>query len=215
VRPTRSIVAILALVLAAFCIGRADAIELFAGGFSFSDELGGFRLMSASGSGTASDPVVLAEEFLELAPVTLVIRRRAALTDRDPLASLSLTKLVTNRSGQAWGGFVVELQEKLGHPSDYWDGLSFDQFGPRPADVSSDSFKKNNREFEPYDRIRFEAGHVDVGRTARFALTITDPTPTPIFYLVQDPQLLSAGLSGPGRIWAGGTPAETLSRGGG
>jgi len=207
-------VAIVAPLLSAFCIVPAGAVELFAGGFSFSDELGGFRLTKASGSGTASDPVVLAEEFLELAPVTLVIRRQAALTDRDPLASLSLVKLVTNRSGQAWGGFVVELQEKLGHPSDYWDGLSFDQFGPRPADVSSDSFKKNNREFEPYDRIRFEDGHVDPERTARFTLTITDPTPTPTFYLLQDPQLLSAGLRGAGGTWAERTSAEALFHGG-
>ncbi len=60
----------------------------------------------------------------------------------------------------------------------------------------------NNRLFEPYDRIRFENGHVDPEATAEFRVTITDPTPIPEFYLVQDPKLLSAGLPAPSRLAA-------------
>lgn len=186
-----------ALVLAcAQLAGTGAAAEFRAGPFTFSDELGGFHLLSASGTGKLSDPVILREEILDVAPVTLVIRRQGARDGQDPLATLTLVKVVTNRSRRVWGGFVVELQENLGHPSDYGDGLSFDQFGPQPGDVSSDAFRHNNRQFEPYDRIRFEAGYVDPSATARFTLTITDPTPTPVFYLVQEPQLLSAGLTG-------------------
>lgn len=190
--------------------GAARAAEFSAGGFSFSDELGGFRLLSASGTGTPTDPVVLVEEFAEAAPVTLVIRRQASERrfSSSPVTRLTLVKLVVNRSRRVWAGFEVELQETLRKPSVYDDGLSFNQVGTRPPDAGSDSFSNNNRLFEPYDRIRFEDGHVDPEATAEFRVTITDPTPIPEFYLVQDPKLLSAGLQPSGPQWAALRPAH-------
>ena len=107
-----------------------------------------------------------------------------------------------NRSERVWGGFEVALQEILRRPSTYGDGLSFNQYGAQAPDVASDSFADNNRLFEPDDRIRFENGHVDPEATARFRITITDPTPIAEFYLVQDPQLLSAGLPRPAWSYA-------------
>ena len=179
-----------------FVLSAASAAELSAGTYSFSDELGGFRLISASGVGTPADPIVIVEEIQEAAPITLVIRRRPPRTPSgyESYASLTLIKIVINRSIRVWGGFEVELQETLRKPSVYGDGLSFKQFSSLPPDASSDAFADNNRQFEPYDRIRFENGSVDPEATARFKVTITDPTPVPEFYLVQDPQLLSAGL---------------------
>ena len=56
--------------------------EFSAGGFSFSDELGGFRLLSASGSGRPDDPIVLAEEIFNVQPVTLVIRNLSLVAGR-------------------------------------------------------------------------------------------------------------------------------------
>ena len=192
--------AVLALV-AAFGLAtsiQAHAGELEAGGFSFSDELGGFRILSASGAGTARDPITIVEEIEEVAPITLVIRRvradRVAALGSE--ATLYLIKEVANRSNRVWAGFELELQEELRKPSIYTDGLSFNQFGAREPDVQSDSFAANNRLFEPHDRVRFQNGHVDPEANARFQVTITDPTPTRIFYLVQDPQLLSASLPG-------------------
>ena len=183
--------------------GTCHAAEFFAGGYSFSDELGGFVLKSASGRGTARDPVVLVEEIEEAAPITLVIRRHPEPgKPREPFAPLTLVKVIVNRSERVWAGFVVELQEVRKKPSVYGDGLSFNQFGARPPDVGSDSFAANNRLYEPHDRIRFENGHVDPLATARFKMTITDPTPIPEFYLVQDPQLLSAEAPRPGRSLA-------------
>jgi hypothetical protein len=191
----------LVVTLTAVCVGgslaaaQIQAAELAAGGFSFSDELGGFRLISASGAGTPGDPIVLIEEIEEAAPVTLVIRHGAGSGfSRPPLTRLTLVKIVVNRSRRVWGGFEVELQETLRQPSVYDDGLSFNQVGARPPDAGSDSFADNNRLFEPYDRIRFQNGHVDPEGRAEFRVTITDPTPIPEFYLVQDPQLLSAEL---------------------
>jgi hypothetical protein len=170
--------------------GRAG--EIFTGIYSFSDELGGFRLLSAIGTGSSIDPVIVVEEIEEAVPVTLVVRRHN--TGRIPRgernASLTMQKVVINRSRRVWAGFEIELQEILRRPSVYTDGLSFNQLGPQRPDVESDAFADNNRVFEPHDRIRFESGHVDPDGTARFKITITDPTPDLEFYIVQDPKLL-------------------------
>ena len=174
--------------------GRAN--EVFAGGYSFSDELGGFRLLSAKGAGTPEDPIVILEEISEVAPITLVIRNHDfnKPTLQALQSQLNLVKQVANKSERVWAAFEVELQELQGKPSVYSDGLSFKQFAAVAPDVASDSFADNQRQFEPYDRVEFLNGHVDPGATVTFTLTITDPTPTREFYLVQDPKLLAAEL---------------------
>jgi hypothetical protein len=175
---------------ASFCA----AAEFRTGGYSFSDELGGFRLLSATGRGTTEDPVILVEELYAVAPATIVIRNHDLVSGRPLQAQLTLIKRVRNRSNRVWAGFEMELQELHGKPSVYTDGLSFKQFAAAGSDVSSDSFAQNERDFEPYDRIEFLKGHVDPGATAEFKVAITDPTPTSVFYLLQDPKLLAAGL---------------------
>jgi hypothetical protein len=62
------------LALIVLASGPARAGIWVAGGYGFSDELGGFRLVSVSGSGSVTDPIVIVEEITELDPVTLVIR---------------------------------------------------------------------------------------------------------------------------------------------
>ena len=184
--------------------GQASGIELTTGAYSFSDELGGFRLVAVTGSGTPDDPIVVVEEIPEVAPVTLVIRRlNLGAGGPGPWQpTLTIVKRITNLSERVWAGFEIALQEKEGEPSDYGDGLSFNQFGAAPPDVSSDSFADNNRVFEPHDRIRFQSGHVDPEATADFKVTITDPTPVREFYLVQDPQLLSVEAPGKAKTFA-------------
>ena len=195
----------LAALLAASGIATAGAAaEFFAGSYSFSDELGGFRLVSASGSGTADDPFVIVEELASVDPVILVIRRhdRREIGPHPAQIQLTLVKQVVNRSNRVWAGFEVELQEILNEPSVYSDGLSFKQFAAQPMDVESDVFSLNERRFEPYDRITFQGGSVDPDAAVRFRFTITDPTPVREFYLLQDPNLLSAGLPASGRSFA-------------
>ena len=200
----------LAVAGVAFVLGTlaaaapGEATEVFAGGYSFSDELGGFRLVSARGSGTPEDPIVILEEISEVAPVTLVIRNHdfSKPTLQGLQSQLNLVKEVANKSERVWAAFEVELQELRGKPSVYSDGLSFKQFASVARDVASDSFADNNRQFEPYDRIEFLNGHVDPGATVTFRLTITDPTPTREFYLVQDPKLLAAELPVSGSSFA-------------
>lgn len=201
----RRIAATIAVAVGAGCtVAPGAAVELFTGGYSFSDELGGFRLVSVSGSGTPDDPIVIVEEILEVAPITLVIRNHnfGGGSLRAVESQLTLVKRVGNLSNRVWAGFEMELQEIQKKPSTYGDGLSFKQFAAMPPDVSSDSFADNERMFEPSDRIEFLNGSVDPGAAADFKVTITDPTPIPEFYLVQDPKLLAAELPGRGSTFA-------------
>ena len=199
------------ILLFALCgTGSAAATDIALRYYILSDALGGFRLLAASGSGSRVDPVIVEEEITDAAPAVLTIRRLRP--ERSPAGmpvELNIVKRIHNASQRIWGGFEVELQEVLGEPSDYGDGLSFNQYGLGPDDADADLFGETRRLYEPFDRIRFEDGYVDPDGTLTIRLTITDPTPTAVFYLVQDPQLLSAGLDAPRKSFAGVRPARS------
>ena len=56
-------------------VAHAEPVKVWAtGAYSFSDELGGFRITGASGIGTKEDPLVITEELNSATPVTLTIR---------------------------------------------------------------------------------------------------------------------------------------------
>ena len=69
-RHLRILAALLSLSL--ISAGPADDGRWYAGEYSFSDELGGFRILSVTGAGTKSDPIEIDEELDVAAPVTLV-----------------------------------------------------------------------------------------------------------------------------------------------
>jgi len=157
-----------------------------AGQYSFSDELGGFRIRSLSGTGTKSDPVVLGEELETADPVILTIRaQQPSINFTEGI--LYLRVLALNNSGHPWVEFLFELQSILNEPSGFGDGLSFDQPHTPSEFISSDSFARFDRQLEPYDRLRFLDGHVDALHKARFDFLITDFNPKRVFYLLQDP----------------------------
>lgn len=164
------------------------------GPFTFSDELGGFRITGVAGSGTKADPIVITEELLSATPVTLVIRANRPIRPYDA-ATDSVTGFthfridILNASAQAWIEFEFELQEILGKASLFGDGLSFDQRRLDGVDVTSSAFATFSRDFEPYDRLRFLNGKVDPRESAIFNFMITDYTPRWEFYLVQDPRI--------------------------
>jgi hypothetical protein len=173
---------------------RTDDGQWRAGAYAFSDELGGFRILSASGSGTRADPIVLVQELHSASPVTLTIRAAAPLRPfghEEGAANgfIRLALVVVNGSGLAWTQFEFELQEVLGRPSTYGDGLSFDQRVRDGGNVTSSAFARFDRSFEPHDRLRFEDGFIDPGKQGRFEFLISDFTPVPLFYLVQDPRI--------------------------
>lgn len=168
-----------------------------AGAYSFSDELGGFRITGVSGVGTGDDPIIVEQELSSASPVTLVIRAvgvvqpygRSGLT---PNGFLHMRVVARNGSGIAWVEFGLELQEVLEQPSVFGDGLSFDQRRSEPEIISSSAFKTYNRDFEPYDRLLFQNGKVDPSDAAGFSFLITDYTPRQTFFLVEDPRIPSS-----------------------
>ncbi|MCP5371230.1 MAG: hypothetical protein H6907_05800 [Hyphomicrobiales bacterium] len=184
--------------------GPAAAGAWTAGGWNFSDERGGFRILSVTGAGTVRDPIVIVEEITALGPAVLVIRdrrdRRSSADGRpapDHLAA-SMIKIVFNRTGETWTGFELELREVEDQASPYQDGLSFDQMRAFNLPVSSNVFAGARHVDEPADLVRFWGGQVRHGGSVRFNFPITDPTVKAEFYLLQQPRVLIADR-GPGR----------------
>ena len=185
------------LSIAAMDAGAEDAKPWVAGAYSFSDERGGFRITGISGQGTQTDPVVIVQELESSSPVTLVIRaakRLSAYGESGDTANgnLRLRLETLNNSGQSWVEFEFELQEILDQASTFGDGLSFDQRRQDGQNILSDSFASFDRNFEPYDRLRFVDGRIDPRKSGVFEFMITDFTPRSTFYLVQDPRIPSS-----------------------
>ncbi len=174
-----------------------DGTAWRAGAYSFSDEKGGFRITSVRGKGVLDDPIIITQELNSASPVTLVIRTTKPIRPFDSAdmfanGNLRLRLETLNNSGQAWVEFEFELQEILDQASVYGDGLSFDQRREDARHIVSDSFARFDRNFEPYDRLRFIEGRIDPLKIGSFEFLITDFTPRRTFYLVQDPRIPSS-----------------------
>lgn len=183
------------------------AKTLRAGPFTFSDERGGFEILSVSGQGTEKDPIILTERIFGTAPVTLVITVGTNESDDGTIHvagmfAFAMVKIVVNDTPASWTGFSLELQEIAGRPSGYFDGLSFDQVTQfRNRLATSDRFADISVEQEPRDRINFHSGSVTRHDRVALDFNITDMTPRGTFYLVQDPEVASA-LGPPARFAA-------------
>ena len=179
-----------AVLLTAFALSApAAATELSLGGLTFSDELGGVRLLEGSGSGTLDDPVVLVEEITDYGPAVLVIRgmhaRFGNRISSQHDVGFAITKVVRNATSQPWTLFSLELREKLGQESPFGDGLSFGQASEAGRPFASDRFETNLETREPYDGVQFFDGVVEPGETVVLNFVITDTTPRFKFYLMQ------------------------------
>ena len=190
---------LLAAALPAPSSGNDDRSDLWqAGAYSFSNELGGFRILSVAGTGTQDDPVVITEELHTASPVTLTIRIVGPIgafgigAPGTANGFLHMRILVRNNSGHPWQEFEFELQERLSEASVFGDGLSFDQRRSDSASIGSDSFSRFSRDFEPYDRLLYLDGKVDPLHSVSFNFLVTDFTPRFQFYLVQDPRIPSS-----------------------
>jgi hypothetical protein len=164
------------------------------GGVTFSDELGGFRILSASGSGTEDDPFVVVEEITDPADAVLVIRGRPDPTPRNPrtnrilsghVVGFAMRKVAINATDQIWPGFDLELQALPGVPSPWRDGLSFGQGSQAQAQTGSDAFERATITVEPIDSVVFALGDVPPGGRATLDFVVTDMTERPALYLVQ------------------------------
>jgi hypothetical protein len=175
---------------------RAAAGTWTLAGLSFSDHLGGARLLAASGRGTAADPIVLVEEITDAGPAVLVIENfrngGELISPSRGFLSLSVVVMVTNRGPWRWSGFDLELRITPDDPSIYSDGLSFDQPQTFQRLARADRFEQTVQEDEPFDRIRFDGGNVDPSQYLRLDFDILDANGRPVFYLVQRPIVLLA-----------------------
>ncbi|MEM7070003.1 MAG: hypothetical protein AAF478_14085, partial [Pseudomonadota bacterium] len=168
------------------------------GRFSFSDELGGFRILGVSGTGTKQNPYYIRQVLDDAEGATLVIRTHrmdnvAKLPNNNVTHSSIHVYLETvNNTNLAWIGFGFELQEVRNKPSTHGDGLSFDQLGRKSSDVHANRFADFEIEFEPGDRIVYTNGFVNNQTSVSTGFVITDFTPVHKFYLYQDPLIPSS-----------------------
>jgi len=166
-------------------------------GLTFSDELGGFQIVSGSGRGSSDDPFVLVEEVSGPQPPILVIRGlTVAFGNRvhtHHVTGFALTKVAVNLTGERWVRYHLELREVLADPSPYGDGLSFGQASVVGKPFASTTFADTREVDEPFDSVMFENGAVAPGSRAAFAVVITDMSPQPVFYLAQEQQYQVAG----------------------
>lgn len=199
-------VAIASLLAGSMPLGLSTPLAaktLRAGPFTFSDERGGFEILSVSGQGTEKDPVVLTERIFGTEPVTLVIRADATGADDGTvhfagMFAFAMVKIVINDTPSSWTGFSLELQEVAGRPSGYFDGLSFDQVAQfRERLATSDRFADIGVEQEPRDRINFHSGSVTRHDRVALDFNITDMTPRREFYLIQDPEVATVMRASP------------------
>lgn len=188
---SRAVGALGALALAAAALSPAPArSEAFSlEGLTFSDEFGGFRLISVTGRGTRQDPFVVVEEITNPKQAVLVIRG----LDRNfgnrigsqHLTGFYVQKIAVNNSGVPWRSYKLELREFPDHPSSYSDGLSFGQGVLDKIPSLSDKFTDVREYDEPRDSVEFREGEVLPGDKVNFEVAITHSLGASIFYFIQ------------------------------
>ena len=191
--------ALLGLIgLASCCLGAGPgaAGTWTVAGLSFSDELGGVRLLAVNGRGTRADPIVLVEEITGAGPAVLIVTNHRnggeLLSPARGFLALSVVKIVLNRGPWRWSGCDLELRALPDRASVYTDGLSFDQPQTFRRTARADRFAQTVQEDEPFDLIRFDGGGVDPSDRLRLDFDIIDANGRPRFYLVQRPVVLLA-----------------------
>lgn len=202
------------LLCVTWILGTATAVRaepITHMGIVFSDELGGFRLLGVSGTGTIDDPITVIEEVTEpQRNIILTIRGfTRAFGNRvgtQHLTAFAMRKIVHNRSDRVWNNYQMELREVTTRRSPYSDGLSFGQDSTLGEVYPASGFPHIQRYDEPEDSLGFSGAEVAPGETADFQFIVSDMSPSWQFFLVQIPmQPLSQLAPGaPGAInWAG------------
>jgi hypothetical protein len=185
--------AVLTLLLIA---GSATAQPVTVDGITFSDELGGFTVQGASGTGTLEDPFVVIEEVTgPETPILVIEGLSPAFHNRvgsQHLAGFALRKRVTNRTSFVWQSYNLELREVEDSHSPYGDGLSFGQASEIWRPFPSDRFGTARITDEPVDTVTFTDGAVKPGETVTFDVIITDTSPVERFMLFQSPDRVVA-----------------------
>lgn len=160
-------------------------------GLIFSDELGGFDLVSVSGSGSLDDPITVVERVTGNRAITLTIRNFGRdfgnRIGSQHVAAFAMRKVVINDTGHVWRNYQMELREVTTRHSPYGDGLSFGQNSYIGLHYTKSSFPKIQRFDEPEDTLGFSGMEVAPGEQAEFSFIISDMSPVSVFYLLQLP----------------------------
>lgn len=167
-------------------------------GLVFSDELGGFNLVSVSGNGTLEDPIVVIEEVTGDRAIALTIRNFGRgfgnRIGSQHVAAFAMKKIVVNKTDRTWRNYQMELREVTTRHSPYSDGLSFGQNSFIGTAYTKSNFSSLQRFDEPEDTLGFSGAEILPGGQAEFSFIISDMSPVSVFYLMQVPlQPLSQG----------------------
>jgi hypothetical protein len=186
----------LAGLLIAACLGApvmpAMANMLQTQGLSFSDEKGGFRLVSVTGRGTLDDPITVTEDVTGPQSPVLVIRGFSSDFGNPAgsfhTAGFAMRKIIINHTDKTWRSYRIELREVETRTSNYEDGLSFGQ-NAAIADsyTQSPQFPDAKRVYEPEDSITYGGAAIPPGGTVMLQFVVTDMSPVHQFYLFQEP----------------------------
>jgi hypothetical protein len=177
----------LAIALLVLLAAPAGAVTITVAGLTFSDEYGGFNLISVSGSGTRENPFVVVEEVGGAGNAVLSITgwRTNYYSGEHGGASFVVRKVVINATDKEWGSYELELREILDTPSGYLDGLSFGQPLAETRPAASDRLPQVVVRDEPLDAMIFSGGGVSPGEQVEFEFIVTDMTPIDQVFLIQ------------------------------
>jgi hypothetical protein len=207
-RPSCLVLGLVALAIFLPGVSAASrAAPISHAGLTFSDELGGFNLVSVSGSGTLDDPFVVVEEVTGDRAIALTIRNFGRdfgnRIGSQHVSAFAMKKIVINKSDRAWRNYQMELREVTTRHSPYSDGLSFGQNSFIGTSYTRSSFADLQRFDEPEDTLGFSGSTVAPGETAEFSFIISDMSPVSVFYLMQLPlQPLSRATPAGDAEWA-------------
>ncbi len=180
----------LVLLAAGLAAHRAAAAPITVQGITFSDEEGDFTILKVTGTGTLADPFVVVEDVTGDTPVLVIRGMNVGFGNRigsQHVIGFAIAKVAINHTSSSWTEYRMELRTTPTDPSPYGDGLSFAQgyVGGPPA--SSNGFHHARVIDEPFDSIDFTEGTVKPGEAVSFDFMITDMTPKPEVFLLQQP----------------------------
>lgn len=153
--------------------------------------MGGFDLVSVSGSGTLEDPITIVERVTGDRAITLTIRNFGRgfgnRVGTQHVAAFAMRKIVINQTDRVWRNYQMELREVTTRHSPYGDGLSFGQNSYIGTQYTHSNFPNVQRFDEPEDTLGFSGIEIAPGEQAEFSFVVSDMSPVSVFYLVQIP----------------------------
>lgn len=186
----RRLIFVLILLAAGLVAHRAAAASVTVQGITFSDEEGDFTILKVTGTGTLADPFVVVEDVTGDTPILVIRGMNIGFGNRigsQHVIGFAIAKIAINHTSSSWTEYRMELRTTPTEPSPYGDGLSFAQGYTGGPPASSTAFHHTRVIDEPFDAINFTDGTVKPGEAVSFDFMITDMTPKPEVFLLQQP----------------------------